>query len=154
MTKFKYFTRLPPEIRNSIYELLLVKKGFISISSPRNRRKKVRPRTNFGCLLRVNKQINSEAKTIFFARNTFCVGNGWWGSRGEANLHALKAFISRVPKACIAMITKIEVDMYFHLQRGWVWGAPSQNTFYTNEVYVLELQSVARAVLKYFTSVE
>jgi hypothetical protein len=154
MSEFKYFTRLPPEIRNNIYELLLVKEGCIAITSPRNRRKKVPPKTNFGCLLRVNKQINSEAKTIFFSRNKFAIGNGRWGSREQVNLHALKAFTSRVPKACIAMIAKIEIDMYFQLRWHWSWVGASSTIYYAFSSDALELQSVARAVLKYFKGVE
>jgi hypothetical protein len=152
VTEFKYFTHLPPEIRNAIYERLLVNRR-IAITSPRNRRKKVPPRTNFGCLLRVNKQIHAEAKTIFYARNTFIVGNGRWGSREEANLHALQAFTSRVPKPCIALITKIEINMYFQLKRYWglQWG---QICFYMHNQDALELQSVARSVIKHFTGIE
>jgi len=125
----------------------------IVISSPRNRRKKCLPRTNFGCLLRVNKQIHAEAKTIFYARTTFVVGNGRWGSREEANLHALQAFTSRVPKACITLITKIEINMYFELKRYWAAFAV-QVSFIMQNQDALELQSVARALLKYFTGVE
>lgn len=91
MAEFKYFTRLPPEIRNSIHEPLLVNRRIV-ISSPLNRRKKSLPRTNLGCLLRVNKQIHAEAKTIFYSRTTFALGNERWGSREETNLHALHVF--------------------------------------------------------------
>jgi len=154
MTGFKYFTRLPPEIRNAVYELLIVNRK-IAIASPRNRRKKVPPRTNFGCLLRVNKQIHAEAKTIFYARNTFILGNGRWGSREEANLHALQAFTSRVPKDCIALITKIEINIYFQLKRYSTWASVTDPLeFFMHNQDALELQSVARAVLKYFTGVE
>ena len=69
MPEFAYFTRLPPEIRNHVYELLLVSQDHIKINSPRNRRKQQPPRTNFGRLLRVSKQINAEAKTIFYSLN-------------------------------------------------------------------------------------
>lgn len=86
LAQFRYFLDLPPEIRNHIYDIALVKDHPISITSIRNRRKNEPPSTDFGRLLRVNKQINSEAKTVFYSLNTFAVGNGWWGSRKEENL--------------------------------------------------------------------
>jgi hypothetical protein len=99
MDEFIYFTRLPPEIRNSIYELLLVNEHPIPITSPRKKHavKKEPPKTNFARLLRVNKQLNAEAKTVFYSLNSFVVGNGPFGLTTEENLHALRAFITRVP---------------------------------------------------------
>jgi hypothetical protein len=160
MTEFKYFTRLPPEIRNEVYKLLFVSSGEIVISSPLNRRKRRPPQLDFTRLLLVNKQINAEAKTIFYSLNTFVIGNRDWASREQANLHALKAFTSRVPKTCIAIISNITVKMRFYRQlpRVWVIG-PMGSTmtpaeFRVDEKDVAQLQSVARSLVNYFTGVE
>jgi hypothetical protein len=160
MTEFRYFTRLPPEIRNEIYKLLFVSSSEIVISSPLNRRKRRPPRLDFTRLLLVNKQINAEAKTIFYSLNTFVIGNRDWASTEQANLHALKAFTSRVPKTCISIIPNITVQMRFYRQlpRTWVVG-PTGSTmtpavFQVDEKDVVQLQSVARSLVNHFTGVE
>jgi hypothetical protein len=96
--EFKYFTRLPPEIRNEVYKLLFVSRLGVVIRSPLNPRKRRPPQLDFTRLLLVNKQINAEAKTMFYSLNTFIIGNLDWVSTEKANLHGLKAFTSHVPK--------------------------------------------------------
>lgn len=83
----------------------------------------------------------------------FVIGNGTWGSRSEANLHALKTFTSRVPKHCIAMITRIDIMMYFLVRHSW---GPNHHLvdFIMRPSASKELQSVTRTLLKYFTGVE
>jgi hypothetical protein len=157
--EFKYFTRLPPEIRNEVYKLLFVSRPGVVISSPLNRRKRHPPQLDFTRLLLVNKQINAEAKTIFYSLNNFVIGNKDWGSTVQANLHALKAFISSVPKACISIISTVTVEMRFcrHVS-GWAFAS----TGYTNDppTYVvidedlLQLRSIAHSLLKHFVGVE
>ena len=66
---------------------------------------------------RVNKQINQEAKALFYSRNTFIIGNGYWGSTTYPNVQALKEFIKRVPKDCLALIRN--VALYTYLARGY-----------------------------------
>jgi hypothetical protein len=75
MMEFKYFLRLPPEIRNEVYKLLFVSNTNLRVSSPVHRRKRRPPQLDFTRLLLVNKQINAEAKTIFYSLNTFIIGN-------------------------------------------------------------------------------
>jgi hypothetical protein len=108
------FLTLPPEIRNMIYCLLLIKPHPILICSPRRKHVVNQELTseNFGCLLRINKQVNIEASTIFYSKNQFVVGNGSWASKKFANVHALKAFLSRVPRKYIAHITNVVVEVH------------------------------------------
>jgi hypothetical protein len=95
MTKL---TALSPEIRNTVYDLLVMHDEPIPIASPRKKHiLKKQKHSNFASLLRVDKQFNQEAKTLFYARNTFVMGNGHWCSTVQANVQALKEFIRRVP---------------------------------------------------------
>jgi len=153
MDKFIYFTRLPPEIRNHIYELLLVNEHPIPITSPRKKHavKKELPKTNFGRLLRVNKQFNTEAKTVFYSLNSFVVGNGPFGLTTQENLHALRAFISRVPGICISRITQVYFEINVIRIRDW------SNNVYNYRVRdscVKDLESISRALVKHFKGLE
>jgi hypothetical protein len=162
MMEFKYFLRLPPEIRNEVYKLLFVSNTNLRVSSPVHRRKRRPPQLDFTRLLLVNKQIDAEAKTIFYSLNTFIIGNREWASRERVNLHALKAFISRVPKACISIIAKITIEMRFYrpLSRHWILGPAGSGwmmappAFRVDKEFVRQLHSLARCVVKHFTGVE
>ena len=106
--------KLPIEIRDLIYELLLVKDAVIQILSPRRKNVTNREFTSkqFSCLLRVNKQVNAEASRTFYRKNQWVVGHGAWGSKQVPNLHALQEFHRRVPvqnRACIKEIF-LEID--------------------------------------------
>jgi hypothetical protein len=81
------FTTIPTEIRNKIYKLVLVRDEAVTISSPRGIGQTALRRTlrkqkysKAASLLMVNKQINIEAKTVFYGHNTFVVGNTHLGS--------------------------------------------------------------------------
>jgi hypothetical protein len=153
MDKFIYFTRLPPEIRNHIYELLLVNEHPIPITSPRKKHavKKELPKTNFGRLLRVNKQFNTEAKTVFYSLNSFVVGNGPFGLTTQENLHALRAFITRVPAICVRRITRVHFEINVIRITDW------SNNVYNYRVRdscVKDLESISRALVKHFKSLE
>ncbi|KAE9366901.1 hypothetical protein N431DRAFT_487371 [Stipitochalara longipes BDJ] len=158
--KWGWLTRLRQLIRNEVYKLLFVSNINLRICSPLHRRKRQPPQLDFTRLLLVNKQINAEAKTIFYSLNTFIIGNRDWASREQPNIHALKAFISRVPKACISIIAKITIEMRFYRQLGrtWVIGPigwmMSPPTYQVNGEDVVQLQSLARSVVKHFTGVE
>jgi hypothetical protein len=71
------FFALPPEIRNEIYSLLVISPHPIKVRSPRwqHEIKKTAKPSNFCQLLCVNKQMNAEASMMFYAVNTFTVGN-------------------------------------------------------------------------------
>jgi hypothetical protein len=105
---------LPPEIRNTIYELLVIKNDPILVCSPRRKHVVNREFTSrsFAALLRLNKQINAEASTIFYAKNRFVFGNGTWGSTSVPNAHGLKAFLDRVPKKYLVRIEDVLVEVH------------------------------------------
>ena len=71
------FLSIPPEIRNKIYYILLTGDTSILISSLGQTFWSDMTKTSnklpayFTSILYVNKQINGEAKTIFYALNTF-----------------------------------------------------------------------------------
>ncbi|KAE9367071.1 hypothetical protein N431DRAFT_385248 [Stipitochalara longipes BDJ] len=146
----KKLTSLPPEIRNNIYDLLIVHDWPIPIASPRKKHVLRRQaHSNFACLLRVNKQINLEAKTMFYARNEFIIGNGHWGSTTQANVQALKEFIRRVPKYCVSHIQNVALDIY--LVRGY--DRPSMYHKIRNEE-TSQLETISRALVRYFKGLE
>ncbi|KAE8445714.1 hypothetical protein EG329_012893 [Mollisiaceae sp. DMI_Dod_QoI] len=96
---------LPPEIRNQVYHILLVKEGPIPIRSPRHRTFKDLHNSNArGSILYVNKQIHHEAIRIFYAYNSFIVGNGIGAD--EASVSGLKAFITYIPAELIGSIPR------------------------------------------------
>ena len=143
-TTFKFLS-LPPEIRNMIYIILLINEISIPIASPhrKQRREKRRDRTYFACLLRVNRQINEEAKTIFYGSNTFAIGNGRWGSKEHPNLHGLKKFTARVPKPCIRLIQHIELEVCCK----WIG-------YRTYRLSHNGLKEVACSICKYFAGIQ
>jgi hypothetical protein len=98
---------------------------------------------------RVNKQINQEAKALFYSRNTFIIGNGYWGSTTYPNVQALKEFIKRVPKDCLALIRN--VALYTYLARGY--NRPSMYHKIRKEE-TSQLETISRAMTKYFTGLE
>lgn len=108
------FTSLPPEIRNTIYGLLLHLEYSVVIVSPRPRKgstasygtkfyysmsyvapngevKRRSPAQRapkmFASLIGVNRAIGEEARTSFYGGNRFVVGTGGWGSTLEVNFH-------------------------------------------------------------------
>ena len=123
-----------------IYELLLVYLGAIWIRSPR---KKHQRKKSFASILKVNKQINSEAKAIFWGNNKIVLGNGMWGDTTDPNLHALQHFIARVPKDCIRLIRFVEVEI--HCELFW-----TGTYHYTNDGPI----QIQRALSKYFSGIE
>jgi hypothetical protein len=65
------FLSLPPELRVRIYDLLLVRP--IPIKGPHARRLASEKLSIDTAILRTNRQINLEARHVFFGRNTFSV---------------------------------------------------------------------------------
>lgn len=61
--------------------------------------------------------MHSEASTIFYASNTFVVGNGPWGARSLTNLRALRDFIKRVPATHLASIRSVSLEI--HVRHYW-----------------------------------
>jgi hypothetical protein len=130
-----------------IYNLLLISDTSISISSPRKKThpKKQQRRVHSASLLLVNRQIHDEASAIFFSSNAFIIGNGFWGSTNQANVHALKLFIKTVPKSTIALIRKLELDVTCTNMRSRGFGVRKQE--------VELLVAVCHCIVKYFTGV-
>ena len=71
-----FLERLPIELRNEIYELLLVNPFLADEES-------IRPKCNFGefiqydlnpAILRICRQVSEEALSILYGRNTFIIG--------------------------------------------------------------------------------
>ncbi|KAF8859064.1 hypothetical protein BDZ45DRAFT_725517 [Acephala macrosclerotiorum] len=138
------FIKLPNEIRNMIYELLDLKLGKpIKVSPPKktltNERSRKRRKYHRTGILRVNKQINSEASPIFFHLNKFLIGNSPDISKEEPNLEGLKQFIARVPARNIAAIVNVELTCHFDPHR--VYNSNSEWLAMTN------------MLLKHFTGV-
>ena len=149
------FTSLPPEIRNMIYSLLLVKNEPITIASPRHRRSRVNAEftsDNFARLLRVSKQIHNEASSVFYSVNTFVVGNGDWGSKNKPNLHALRAFTARVPSRFLACITEIHYTI--HLRWCAASGTSLGHFILGTSADASDLHSISRALSKHFTGLK
>jgi hypothetical protein len=142
MTKF---TAIPPEIRNKIYKLVLIKNKPIIITSPRKKYQLKQKYPNSASLLMVNKQIYAEAKFLFYSLNEFVIGNEHWGSTIFANLHGLQAFISRVPKDCLEHIRKVHFEGCLYLK---------EYSYLTRRSNAKQLLTMSRTMLKYFKGVE
>lgn len=145
------FLSLPPEIRNEIYSLLVVSPKPIRICSPRSKhqiKKTINP-SNFCQLLCVNKQINAESAMMFYAVNTFTIGNGPFGSKSITNLHAFQAFIKRVPANHLGGIRRVDIELF---TRRWT---RSLNAFcFGTLTDAKDLHSIARTLTKHFKSLE
>lgn len=155
-------TILTPEIRNEIYDLLVVREEPILIASPRKIKRKcfwrklktqTQRHTNFASLLRVGKQISREAKTVFYARNTFIIGSGRYGSTRQANIHGFRNFIVRVPKHCLALIRRVELDLCMLTpNEGRRWACAVDRLCLKWELD--SLGEMCDGLLKYFTRLE
>lgn len=142
---FTHFHRLPPEIRNTIYKLLVVDTIPIRITSSKGRKAK---RNHFLALTLVNKLFGKEAKSIFYSFNTFIIGNGAWGLTRQPNLHGLKQFISRVPKEHLSQIQFIKIEVHFGV---YIRSIDDYRQFPRQ---FKDLQSVIRVFNKYFTTAQ
>lgn len=109
------FLALPPEIRIPIYNYLLVKpKGecVIIVSAPRNFvPEKDFVDTHLASLLRVNKQINEEAKATYYGCNTFVIGNYFLSCTQHPGFHTLEQLTARVPKDCFQLIRRVQLEI-------------------------------------------
>jgi hypothetical protein len=142
------FFNLPPEIHNEIYFLLVISPQPIKICSPRSKvqiRRKVNP-SNFCQLLCVNKQMNAESAMMFYAVNTFTIGNGPFGSKSITNLHGLRAFIKRVPANHLSGIRTVGIEIH----KRWFGGRKGFGTQLDAE----NLHSITRALKKHFKRLE
>jgi hypothetical protein len=106
------FTKLPPELRNMIYELVLIRSSPFEICSPR-RKKLSTTKQPFFALLLANKQLYNEGSYILFSRNIFSFSNEDYGSTTLPNVHGMLAFIKRIPPQLLSLIRRIELE--FHL---------------------------------------
>lgn len=96
-----HFLKLPPEVRNMVYEKLLVKRKPIQMSRP-----KARPQSKPSILavFTLSKQIHQEALSIYFGSNVFCAGG----------LVILAKFLLNIgPNACNAIRA---VSIYYQLK--------------------------------------
>ncbi|CZR66637.1 uncharacterized protein PAC_16538 [Phialocephala subalpina] len=150
-TSRSFFQSLPAETRNSIYELILIHDQSIKITSlPRGRKKNAQSNSNFLALTLVNKAIGQEAKTTFYSRNTFIIGNGRYGSPIQVNLHGFRCFIRRVPKECLALIRKIHLYLFF---AGFPDYRLPNSKFRMHDLDIKELKTIATAIIKHLKGV-
>ncbi|PVH81364.1 hypothetical protein DL98DRAFT_571228 [Cadophora sp. DSE1049] len=110
LTEFQYFRKLPPEMRNMVYKLVLISKRSIQISSPLGKRRRGAA-SNFASLLLANKATYEEARGIYYLYNTFAVGNNAWGISYLSNLHGLRAFMRVADRVYLAHINHIEINV-------------------------------------------
>ncbi|KAK3660022.1 hypothetical protein LTR56_000948 [Elasticomyces elasticus] len=68
-----HLMRLPAELRNSIYELVVVRPFAITIGSNMGSSKELSKAGQLPAITRTNRQIRNEALSIFLAANTFDV---------------------------------------------------------------------------------
>jgi hypothetical protein len=145
---------LPVEIRQDIWKLVLTQQDDlpIAIVSPdrRGSTDRLPNRTpHLGALLLVNKAFYAEAGPMFYKSNTFAIGNRTSASQYEPNAQALHAFIKRVPKFDIALIT----NLCLHVELcGSLWQDHPRNTAYRAKK--VDLISISRAIVKHFSAVK
>lgn len=97
------FIRLPPELRDDIYEMVLVQDHPIGISQPPDSKTS---RVSFAALLQTCHQIRNEAIAIFYSSNSFVISTpganftrpclkGWLGAlEPETRLLIRRVFIN------------------------------------------------------------
>jgi len=107
------FTKLPPELRNMIYELVLICSSPFEICSPRRKTPSTTKRPLFALLL-ANKQLYNEGSYILFSRNIFLFSNLDYGSTTLPNIHGMLAFIKRIPPQRLSLIANIRLDFYLN----------------------------------------
>lgn len=155
LTEFKYFNKLAPEMRNSIYKLLLIPSTPVRINGYRsNRRTSQKPplKATFRNLLEVNKQINSEVQPIFFSINTFFIeGQASYGAEHWNYLNRFLAFANTTP---LEMRVHIR-DLHFEI--GLTPEVPSPRGY--SEDYVFEnnlrdVRAICRALPTCFPRLE
>lgn len=143
------FASLSLEIRHMIYKLVL--EGGFTVKTTSARKKFERKATKVSCtsdrraLSLTNKQTSTEIASVFYKTNSFLVGNGFFGSRSDANLHGLSSFASRVPSEHMSHITTVAVDFYTSPSR--------RSTFYGslwNTVWEEDFRSLVLALRKHF----
>lgn len=101
------FTTIPPEITNEIYKLILLRDGDLVVTSPQKRGKRQTKRSPpAASLLRVNKQINAEAKTIFFGYNTFVLGTASCGSTINQTYTVYSIFLRECQRTALVLSEK------------------------------------------------
>jgi hypothetical protein len=107
------FTKLLPELRNMIYELVLICSSPFEICSPRRKTPSTTKQPFFALLL-ANKQLYEEGSYILFSRNIFLFSNLDYGSTTLPNIHGMLAFIKRIPPQRLYLIANIQLDFYLN----------------------------------------
>ncbi|KAJ5041602.1 uncharacterized protein L3040_005182 [Drepanopeziza brunnea f. sp. 'multigermtubi'] len=116
------FKDLDENVREIVYSLFVISEYPLFATSPRSPSTKPsrfpHPHTTELAIMRVDRQLNVEARAVFFAGNTFAFGCGAYGSPTEANLHGLELFVALVPAVDVGRIRKI--DLHLYLPEGWL----------------------------------
>ena len=137
---------LPPEIRAQIYSLILLSPSPIAITSPRKGHPCSviqRPAATFSSLSRVSQPIRAEISPIFWQGNTFLLSNGEFASPHFANIHALKAFVSKNRnRDALSMIRTVIFELRFGEALSCL------------ESEISEMKAVARLLAKHFVGLE
>jgi len=102
------FLKLPPELRNTIYEMALVEPEPIALSDgPRGwvSKDEARVRLSGARLLRTCREIRSEALSIYFCRNRFIIGVYNNGERKIAS-----SWLRSIGPKCRARLEQVVVE--------------------------------------------
>lgn len=124
--RFQRFIDLPYELRNIIYQRVMTEDRVIRIVYPA--RVPTTSSPSFLAILRVSKQLNTEARPFFYSQNVFQVGNGKAYSGTECNLPAFRRFLYYTPNLYLnkipwvtvePMSTKVPQPCMFSLETPW-----------------------------------
>jgi hypothetical protein len=108
------FTKLPPELRNMIYKLVLICSSPFETCSPRRKTPSTTKQPFFALL--ANKQLYNEGSYILFSRNIFLFSNLDYDSTILTNIHSMLAFIKRIPPQRQSLIPGILLDFYLNFR--------------------------------------
>lgn len=97
----------PPEVREIIYECLLIERNPLTISQRRTKLD-----SSFLHLSPLSKNLNQEINAFFFRKNTFHIGDHTQ-SYISPSARGLKSFLRRVPKQSLACIKKLHLTITF-----------------------------------------
>jgi len=118
---------IPLEVRNMISTLALTLDETITIRFPQETLR-IPQTTTFAALRFVNKQLYQETSPIFFASNTFRVGNGF-ADFDCPSVEGFTKFIMSVPREFLSCITKVEIAPDFDLEK---WCNKADDTYGVN----------------------
>ncbi|KAF5874398.1 uncharacterized protein Bfra_004405 [Botrytis fragariae] len=170
---------LPLEIRQIIYQYVLVKENRIEIVSPLDtlsrshpQRRKRKPPKGATSLLQVNKAIHHDAAQYFYENNHFVIRLSVNAlhrldpftctekSITRANNHGFRCFLTRVPRFYVSCIKELTILISFALDYSELWPCNivsyrmSPSAAYISNSVLRQFQDMTTVTLRRFSGLQ